>query len=86
MTSFKMTELTVLFLQVDSSLCPYTPKTHFKSSCPLVVSWGWGGLAFLIRSVPPTPQVVGLRNKANFIFHQLLHWLLSSKQLDSYNW
>lgn len=61
------------------SLCQYTLRFPFKSSCPLISS---GELAF---GVCPPLLVAGLQNKVNFPFYQhlpLKYWLWSGKQPD----
>ena len=70
MTNFKMT------LSTDSAVSKYSPPPCvYESSCSLIVI---EGESTLDRSPPchthsPTPPPVpaGIRNKANFLFHQL---------------
>ena len=80
MIDFKTTVSTIHgILHVAPSLCQYTLRFPFKSSCPLISS---GELAF---GVCPPLLVAGIQNKVNFPFYQhlpLKYWLWRGKQPD----
>ena len=80
MIDFKMTVSTVHgILHVAPSLCQYTLRFPFKSSCPPISS---GEFTF---GVCHPLLVAGLQNEVNFPFYQhlpLKYWLWSGKQPD----
>ena len=66
---------------VVSACSPLPPPIHpFKSSCPLIVR---GESAF---GQLPSPLVAGLRNKANFPFHQTCLLSIGFRAASSQIW